>query len=110
MPETATGGAAATYPNRDIMADDNSARYRSNDSFDRGPAAPASDPLAELARLIGQNDPFSEYGRTTRPAAPPPPAPDLGARYGTSPSAPRSHGEPVQPYAQQPSSQAPAAP
>jgi hypothetical protein len=52
------------------MADDNSARYRSNDSFDRGPAAPATDPLAELARLIGRNDPFSEYGRTARPAAP----------------------------------------
>jgi hypothetical protein len=92
------------------MADDNSARYRSNDSFDRGPAAPASDPLAELARLIGQNNPFSEYGRTARPAAPSPqPAPDPGARYGTSPSAPQSHSEPVQPYAQQPSSQAPAA-
>ena len=49
------------------MADDNSARYRSNDPFGRGPApaAPANDPLAELARLIGQNDPFSEYGRDT---------------------------------------------
>src|SRR5436190_11531185 len=84
------------------MADDNSARYRSNDSFDRGPAAPAADPLAELARLIGQNDPFSEYGRTARPAAPSPqPAPDPGARYGTSlPPAPQFNGEPAQPYAQ----------
>src|SRR5690242_15382396 len=93
------------------MADDNSARYRSNDSFDRGPAAPASDPLAELARLIGQNDPFSEYGRTARPAAPSPqPAPDPGALYyGTSPAAPQSHSEPVQPYAHESSSQAPAA-
>src|SRR5207237_970045 len=51
------------------MADDNSARYRSNESFGRGPAAPATDPLAELARLIGQNDPFSESGRTARTVA-----------------------------------------
>ena len=27
------------------------------------PAQGESDPLAELARLIGQNDPFAEYGR-----------------------------------------------
>jgi len=93
------------------MADDNSARYRSNDSFDRGPAAPASDPLAELARLIGRNDPFSEYGRTGRPAeVPPQPAPDPGARYGTSlPPAPQFHNEPAQPYAQDPAAYAPAA-
>jgi hypothetical protein len=93
------------------MADDNSARYRSNDSFDRGPAAPASDPLAELARLIGRNDPFSEYGRTARPAeAPPQPAPDPGARYGTSlPPAPPFHNEPAQPYAQDTAAYAPAA-
>jgi hypothetical protein len=92
------------------MADDNSARYRSNDSFDRGPAEPASDPLAELARLIGQNDPFSEYGRTARPAAPSPqPAPGLGARHGASPSAPQSHSEPVQPYAHEPIAHQPVA-
>lgn len=51
------------------MADDVTQRpYRSNDSIARTapakPGAPSgSDPLAELARLIGQNDPFSEYGR-----------------------------------------------
>ena len=52
------------------MADDNNARYRSNDPYGRGPAAagPASDPLAELARLIGQNDPFSEYATRRRVA------------------------------------------
>ncbi len=56
------------------MADDQTQRppYRSSDSIARSapakPAAPSgSDPLAELARLIGQNDPFSEYGRA--PAA-----------------------------------------
>src|SRR5689334_5288651 len=88
------------------MADDNAARYRSNESFGRGPEQPASDPLAELARLIGQNDPFSEYGRAARPAAPtPPPAPDTGPRFGTSAVAPQSHSEPVQPYAHEPAYQ-----
>src|SRR4051812_26128300 len=92
------------------MADDNSARYRSNDSFDREPATPATDPLAELARLIGRNDPFSEYGRAARPAVPtPPPAPDPGARYGTSSSPPQPHNEPVQPYAHEPAAHQPAA-
>jgi hypothetical protein len=51
------------------MADDPTQRpYRSNETLARAPArAPAQasggDPLAELARLIGQNDPFSEFGR-----------------------------------------------
>src|SRR3972149_3038249 len=54
----------------DGMADDQTQRpYRSNEAPARGqPAkagggAPSNDPLAELARLIGQNDPFSEFGR-----------------------------------------------
>ena len=33
-----------------------------------GTPGPASDPLAELARLIGQNDPFAEFGRDPRAA------------------------------------------
>ncbi len=52
------------------MADDTNFRsYRQNDPRSRAPAAPSpsarpgSDPLAELARLIGQTDPFSELGR-----------------------------------------------
>ena len=50
------------------MADDQHQRpYRSALPPTRGPAASAapagSDPLAELARLIGQNDPFAEFGR-----------------------------------------------
>jgi sporulation related protein len=62
------------------MADDNNARYRSNDPLGRGPtAAPASDPLAELARLIGRNDPFGEYAREPNPVAPPPAQPDYGS-------------------------------
>src|SRR5258707_293776 len=93
------------------MADDNSARYRSNDSFDRGPAAPAADPLAELARLIGRNDPFSEYGHSARRAAPPrQQAPDRGARYDSGLPAPQFHSEPVQPYAHEPAAGVPAEP
>ena len=60
------------------MADDITQRYRSNDPHGRGASDPygrtpagsapagralGSDPLAELARLIGQNDPFAEFGR-----------------------------------------------
>jgi hypothetical protein len=60
------------------MADDT--RYQGkNDLYPRGgnsggggPAA--SDPLAELARLIGQNDPFSEFNRGRQAQEPRPPA------------------------------------
>ena len=78
------------------MADDNSARYRSNDSFGRGPAAPATDPLAELARLIGRNDPFSEYGRTARPAA------VTAAKPAPAAIRHRSTAAPAPPYATEP--------
>jgi hypothetical protein len=52
------------------MADDNTLRlYRSRDPYCRAaePSRPseeasARDPLAELARLLGQNDPFSDFG------------------------------------------------
>ena len=62
------------------MADDQTQRpYRSNEPPARGapaatPPASGSDPLAELARLIGQNDPFAEFGRdgARRVAARPP--------------------------------------
>ncbi len=62
------------------MADDHNQRpYRSNGPAGTGAGASAgSDPLAELARLIGQNDPFSEFGRqpaaARAPAATPAPA------------------------------------
>jgi hypothetical protein len=81
------------------MADDNSARYRSNE-FGRGPApaAPASDPLAELARLIGQSDPFSEYGREPRAPA----QPDAGAAYGGNAAAPSYDSIPAPPYGSEP--------
>src|SRR5262245_41071978 len=54
------------------MADDNTLRpYRSSDPY-RGAAEPprpseeasARDPLAELARLLGQSDPFADLGRS----------------------------------------------
>jgi SPOR domain len=56
------------------MADDSRLRsYRSNDPYRRAaePAPPsekanARDPLAELARLLGQSDPFAELGRRNR--------------------------------------------
>lgn len=61
------------------MADDHFQRpYRASQppvgsAAGTGPATPsASDPLAELARLIGQSDPFGEYGRAGQRAAAPP--------------------------------------
>src|ERR1022692_2444606 len=76
------------------MADDQNQRpYRLNETLPRAtPAvsASASDPLAELARLIGQNDPFAEFGRgNARRAAVPPPAanksaPPAAPLYGAS--------------------------
>src|SRR5437879_11830686 len=58
------------------MADDNILRsYRSSEPARRAsaPAAPrdagGSDPLAELARLIGQSDPFAELERDSGYAA-----------------------------------------
>jgi hypothetical protein len=53
------------------MADDNHGRYRSSNPFGRGSAAPeqTSDPLAELARLIGRHDPFADLEREARAVA-----------------------------------------
>jgi hypothetical protein len=46
------------------MADDHTQRqYRSNEYPPAQGRATANDPLAELARLIGQSDPFAEFGR-----------------------------------------------
>ena len=75
------------------MADDQTQQpYRSNEPLVR--CAPAStstsgsDPLAELARLIGQTDPFGEFGRdNARRAAAPPPAsaaPPAAAKFGAN--------------------------
>lgn len=83
------------------MADDHTQRpYRASEAPTRGAAAgtpPGNDPLAELARLIGQNDPFGEFGRdgTRRAAAPrqPDPAPEWPAEREAvqpAPAAPHS--------------------
>jgi hypothetical protein len=55
------------------MADDQSQRpYRASEPPPvRGSGKTGSDPLAELARLIGQTDPFGEYGRETARHSPP---------------------------------------
>jgi hypothetical protein len=85
----------------DRMADDHSQRsYRSNDALARREQPKAhstssgNDPLAELARLIGQSDPFGEYGRANA-AQQPAPADEwsrdtLGASHGDwAPQVPR---------------------
>src|SRR5882757_9423252 len=68
------------------MADNSNARFRPSDPFGRGtgPSAPANDPLAELARLIGQNDPFAEFGN--RPQGQPPEQGSQGAYDNSYPT------------------------
>lgn len=56
---------ADRYQNRQYPADDYG---RGGDQH--GPARTEEDPLAELARLIGQTDPFSPLGRTNAKAPP----------------------------------------
>ena len=49
------------------MADQSNLRsHRSNESLGHGAPSGNNDPLAELARLIGQNDPFADFGRDPR--------------------------------------------
>jgi hypothetical protein len=54
------------------MADDQFQRpYRASEPPVRGSAKTSgSDPLAELARLIGQTDPFGEFARRSQPSQP----------------------------------------
>lgn len=96
------------------MADNQPPRpYRTNEQT-RTPATAASgnDPLAELARLIGQTDPFGEFGqsnaRHAAPAVAAPPATNFSsADYFDAPPAPPSLQPPAyaapprgrQPYA-----------
>ncbi|HEX5212512.1 MAG TPA: SPOR domain-containing protein [Pseudolabrys sp.] len=97
------------------MADDQIQRtYRPSAAPARGTAgvsATGSDPLAELARLIGQTDPFAEFGRENArrpaPASAAPPPPSFGSSdYFDAPSAPQLRPAPLQPppaYAPPPS-------
>lgn len=96
------------------MANERSARYRTDDPYDRTAAAGGSqggDPLAELARLIGQSDPFSEFGRESRPPASPdqrfslPTEPHYGQEHGHQHGhEPAPHFEPALTYASEPAS------
>ena len=57
------------------MANDSNRRYRGNHPPAGGGAdpyrdGPADDPLAELARLIGQNDPFADFGQAPQQRQP----------------------------------------
>ncbi|HET7804226.1 MAG TPA: SPOR domain-containing protein [Pseudolabrys sp.] len=91
------------------MADDQSQRpYRASEPPPaRGSGkTPGSDPLAELARLIGQTDPFGEYGRETARRSPPSQSvarPDwnqpLGAPYTAQYSGDTRAPEPAPRYA-----------
>jgi hypothetical protein len=88
------------------MADDTNFRsYRPVDQ--RWPAQPASpsggresgnDPLAELARLIGQTDPFAELNKTAPPrgsaAAPTRPAPARSSAHQPVPTTPQYPSDP----------------
>ncbi|MGN6573785.1 MAG: SPOR domain-containing protein [Pseudolabrys sp.] len=102
------------------MADDHSQRpYRSSETIARSGQArspsPASgnDPLAELARLIGQTDPFGDLGKEPRRAAPQPEpvmdwTPASSQSYAPQqpapPVAPDFPPQPAQHYAQPPAS------
>ena len=75
------------------MADDNYQRPFGGDRYGRGAprAASNNDPLAELARLIGQDDPFAEFGRAQQPQpkhAPAAPPWDAAAGQPGYPAAP----------------------
>jgi SPOR domain len=86
------------------MADDHTlGSYRSTDPQQRAaePARPneqagSGDPLAELARLIGQSDPFAEFGRsssrrTARPAQAQPQATSPAAEQRYAPAQEQWH-------------------
>lgn len=77
------------------MADDHNQRpYRSRETIARtgqarsSASASGSDPLAELARLIGQTDPFGDLGR--EPRQPAPAAAHSGTSMDWSAAAPQS--------------------
>src|SRR4051794_25135352 len=53
---------ADRYQDKSLSADDDTDR-----GTQRTPAKGEGDPLAELARLIGQTDPFSNFGRANQP-------------------------------------------
>ena len=98
---------ADRYQNRSFPADDG----YDHGGDERSPARTESDPLAELARLIGQTDPFADAVRPNPPAPPrnqyqPPAVPDDDPPAGPPPWMQRAtrHEAPapsyqVEPYA-----------
>ena len=58
---------------------------RYQDKSSPAPAKGESDPLAELARLIGQTDPFSNFGRANQPMPPRNAAPYRGSEPEAEP-------------------------
>ena len=79
------------------MADDhNQGPYRGNETPARAAAAAGNDPLAELARLIGQNDPFSEFGNNAR-RAPAARQPELAPAWPPEPARLSPSSPPPQP-------------
>jgi hypothetical protein len=91
------------------MADDQTQRpYRSNPTQVRSapsaaPRTPSgNDPLAELARLIGQNDPFAEYGRQNAAQRALPQAPQLAPEWSAQPAAGNAQPGAGQGYVQPP--------
>jgi len=79
------------------------------DFSDQSNPASGNDPLAELARLIGQSDPFSEARREPRAPVPRAPEPDPGPRFDTPP-APASYPSNTAPHYEQPQHYAPEPP
>lgn len=83
------------------MADDKTQRsYRAPDGAGRISPASGNDPLAELARLIGQSDPFGEYGHNagqSTSAAPAAAAPTPEPSAGWVPAPPVPGYPPRQP-------------
>ena len=59
---------ADQYRDRPFQADQDYGRDDDGRDFNAPQRRPESDPLAELARLIGQTDPFSTFGRDGQPA------------------------------------------
>ncbi|MFT0862039.1 SPOR domain-containing protein [Ancylobacter sp. G4_0304] len=91
-------------------------RYRQDDAFGQRSAEErhaAEDPLAELARLMGQDDEFAALARSApRPAAPVRREPSLGAPppRPAAPSRPAAPPYPAAPRSSAPAPRAPAAP
>lgn len=84
------------------MVDDRTQRpFGANEPARSAPKAGGSgnDPLAELARLIGQQDPFGEFGHARRASAPPAHEPPQAwtdvPQAAPEPAAPEQHAPPL---------------